>query len=497
MHILFPPGYSTEIFLLAAAVLLFLSVVVSKISDRLGIPALLLFLIIGMLTGSEGPGGIYFNDPWFTKSLGIIALIFILFAGGLETKFSDIRPILWRGIALSTIGVLVTAVLVGYFVVAVLHFSLLQGLLIGAIISATDTATVLTVLRSRNVSLKGKLRPLLELESGSNDPMAVFLTLGLIRFLTLQDYTWANFLVEFLLEASVGSLMGYLMGRVFLWAVNRLQLAYEGLYPVLTISLVILTYALTTLLHGNGFLAVYIAALVAGNHNFIHKKTLVRFHEGMAWLMQIIMFLTLGLLVIPSKIVPIIWTGLLISLFLMFVARPVSVFLCLFFSGLSINEKHMVSWVGLRGAVPIILATFPLIAGVPGADMIFNIVFFIVLTSILFQGTSIPLVSRLLKVNEPLKNKRPYPIEFELADTFNASLEEAIVPFNSAVAGKRIFELGIPPGCLVVLLGRDEKFFIPDGKTVLEAGDVLLILANTQDMRQLQKILSTPAHSDS
>ena len=258
---------------------------------------------------------------------------------------------------------------------------------------------------------------------------------------------------------------------------------------LVTISLIILTYSLTTILKGNGFLTVYLTALMLGSRDFLHKKTLVRFHEGIAWLMQIAMFLALGLLVFPSKFLPVIGSGLLISMFLVFFARPLSVFICLLFSKMGLNEKVLLSWVGLRGAVPIILATFPLITGIPRADLIFNIVFFIVLTSILLQGTSVPFVSKVLSVETPLRNKRSYPIEFEKIEGIDADLEEVIVPYNSSVAGKKIFETGIPSSCLVVLICREEKFFIPNGASILESGDVLLVLANKQDIKSLQEIL--------
>lgn len=486
---MFTLNYSIETFLLIISALLLMSVVASKISDRLGVPALLLFLIVGMLAGSEGLGKIQFSDYGLAKFLGISALVLILFAGGIETKIKDIRPVLWQGAALSTAGVLLTTLIVGAFASQILNFSLLEGLLLGAIISSTDAATVLTILRSRNANLKPRVRALLELESGSNDPMAVFLTIGIIRLITVEDYTAISLVPQLFLEIGVGAIMAGLMSQVALFLINRLQLAYEGLYPVLTVALVILTYAGTTFLQGNGFLAVYLMALRLGNSDFLHKRTLVHFHEGLAWLMQIAMFLTLGLLVFPSKITPVIWSGLLISVFLMLVARPLSVFLCLPFGGISFREKVFVSWVGLRGAVPIILALFPLLAGVPNAELIFNIVFFIVLTSILLQGTSVPLVSRLLKVDSPFVNKRLYPIAFEPAGDINASLEEIIIPFSSWVIGKKIFEIGLPMECLVVLLCRDEKYSIPGGTTILEAGDILLVLANKDNIRELESVL--------
>jgi len=350
---------------------------------------------------------------------------------------------------------------------------------------------VFSILRSKNVSLRGKVRPLLEMESGSNDPMAVLLTVGCIRLMVEDNFQLQHLIPVFLWEIAIGAVMGVLMGRFMTIVINKVQLSHEGLYSALTISLVALTYSLTAVLKGNGFLAVYLAAVILGNSKFIHKTPIMRFHEGLAWLMQIIMFLTLGLLVYPSKLVAIAVPGLIISLALMFVARPLSVMACLMFTRFKWPERHMISWVGLRGAVPIILATFPLIAHVPNAEVIFNIVFFIVITSVLLQGTSIPLIAKFLKVDAPFRTQRVSPISLEFTDGIDANLEEVIVPYNSAVMGKKLFELGLPEGCLIVLICRNDKFFIPKGTTVVEAGDVLMVLGTTGDIRRLQKVLTS------
>src|SRR5512134_2919727 len=383
-----------EYFLLAAAGLLLLSVLASKAFGRMGIPALLLFLGIGMLAGSDGPGGIHFDNPWLAQSLGVVALTFILFAGGMDTEWASVRRVLGIGISLSTVGVAVTAGLVGWFATAALNMSWFEGLLIGAIVSSTDAAAVFAVMRSRYVGLRSPLKPLLELESGSNDPMAVFLTIGLISLITGQSDSPLDLVPMFIRQMVLGATIGYGIGKLMVLLINRLRLEYEGLYPVLTLSLVLLTYSGSAWLGGNGFLAVYIAGLMMGNSQFVHKRSLTRFHDGLAWLMQITMFLALGLQVFPTQLVPIAGTGLFLALFLMVFARPVAVFVTLAFASLTIKEKAMVAWVGLRGAVPIILATFPLLAGIPQATTIFNLVFFIVLTSVLLQGTSIPLVAR-------------------------------------------------------------------------------------------------------
>lgn len=393
---------SIEHILVGAAMLLLFSVLASKASDKLGIPALLIFLIVGMLAGSDGPGGIHFDDPYIAQFLGVVALSLILFAGGLDTNWASVRPVLWGGLALSTSGVLITALFVGWFAIAFLDFSLLEGLLLGAIISSTDAAAVFSVLRSQKVSLRGNLKPLLELESGSNDPMAVLLTIGFVRLLQNPSESIIVLIPMFIKQLLIGATMGYLSGRAMVYLINNLKLGYDGLYPVLSLSLVIITYGATSIVGGNGFLAVYMSGITMGNHNFIRKKSLIRFHDGIAWLMQISMFLVLGLLVFPSRLIHVIWEGLTVSIFLMFVARPAGVFLSTIPFKLSFKDRTMISWVGLRGAVPIILATFPLLAGIEKAEMLFNIVFFIVLTSALIQGTTIPLIAKWIGVDAPI-----------------------------------------------------------------------------------------------
>jgi cell volume regulation protein A len=483
---------ATEYVLLGASVLLLLSILASKASGRLGVPALLLFLVIGMLAGSDGPGGIYFDDARLSQSLGVVALALILFAGGLDTDWNSIRPVFREGLALSTLGVLFTALLVGGFVTWVLPFSLLEGLLLGAIVSSTDAAAVFAVLRSRNVSLKGSLEPLLELESGSNDPMAVFLTIGLIRLLANPKASAAGLIPLFVLQMALGAALGYGIGKMTVHFVNRLRLEYEGLYPVLTLSLVVFTYGAATSLGGNGFLAVYLAGLVMGNSDFIHKRSLIRFHDGLAWLMQITMFLTLGLLVFPSRLIPIAGSGLLIAAFLMLIARPIGVFVSLAFTKRSLREKVMVSWVGLRGAAPIILATFPYLAGISKADTVFHLVFFIVLTSVLIQGTSIPLVARWLGVDAPATDRRQHPLEFVPAGSSRHDLVEIKIPPGSAAAGKQIVELGLPIGALAVLINRSGDYIVPSGGTVLAEGDTVLVLADKESLARARSILQSP-----
>lgn len=474
-----------EYILIGTSILLLISVLVSKISDRFGIPALLLFLILGMLAGSDGPGGIYFDDPALAQFVGVIALVLILFSGGLSTEWNQVRPVTKEGLLLSTLGVFITALVVGLFAGVLLGLSLVEGLLLGSIVSSTDAAAVFSVLRSKGISLKGKLKPLLELESGSNDPMAIFLTIGLIQLIAQPDLSPLNLIGLFIQQMLVGAVLGYGLGRAMLFLVNRLKLGYEGLYPVLTLSLVFLTFGLTDVIGGSGFLAVYLAGIVLGHHDFIHKRSLLRFHDGLAWIMQIAMFLTLGLLVFPSRLVPIIGIGLLVAGCLMFIARPVSVFIGLLPSALDWREKTFISWVGLRGAAPIILATFPLLARLEQADLIFNVIFFVVLTSVLLQGTSIPLVARWLGVDAPAIPKRVYPIEYTPMGGLKSELKELPIPFGSDIAGKAIVELRLPSDFLVILVARDNDFVLPSGGTVLQGGDTLLVLSDKESLEEV------------
>jgi potassium/hydrogen antiporter len=485
-----------EYLLLAASGLLLLSVIASKASGRMGVPALLLFLGIGMLAGSDGPGGIHFDDPWLAQSLGVVALTFILFAGGMDTVWSQVRPVLGPGLALSTFGVAITARLVGWFATAALQMSWAEGLLIGAIVSSTDAAAVFAVMRSRYVSLRGPLKPLLELESGSNDPMAVFLTLGLITLMTGASGSPLDLVPMFVRQMVLGAAIGYGTGKLMVLLVNRLRLEYEGLYPVLTLSLVLLTYSGSAWLGGNGFLAVYLAGLMMGNSDFLHKRSLMRFHDGLAWLMQIAMFLTLGLQVFPSHLMPIAWPGLFLALFLMVCARPLAVFVTLAFTRLTVKDKTMVAWVGLRGAVPIILATFPLLAGVPQAGLIFNLVFFIVLTSVLLQGTSIPLVARWLSVDEPLPPRIDTSPVWDAPSSLKSGLLEVGIPPSSPAVGKRLLDLGLPKPAYVVLISRKGRSFVPDGSTVIEAGDSLLVFADQPSAIRLRSMFDAGYRND-
>ncbi len=483
---------SFELLLVIAAGLLIMSVIASKFSDRFGIPTLVIFLAIGMLAGFDGPGGIYFDDPVLTQSLGALALVIILFSGGLDTLWKPVRSVMKEGFLLATLGVLITAGVVGLAAHWILNISLLEGMLLGAIVSSTDSAAVFSVLSSKGVRLRGKLKPLLELESGSNDPMAVFLTVGIIQLLLNPGKSAWELIPFFILQMSVGGFFGITAGKLLLFLINRLRLGYDGLYPVLVLGGVIFTYGATVLLGGSGFLAVYVLGVIMGREEFLHKRSLNRFYGGLAWLMQIIMFLTLGLLVFPSHMGPVLLPGLALAAILILAARPLSVFISMLPFKYSLREKTFISWVGLRGAVPIILGTYPRLAGLPGSDTIFNIVFFAVLASVLIQGTSIPYMARWLKVDERGEPPKPYPLEAVSEVGWKGSLRETTIPPGSWAVGKAIYQLGLPQNYLIILIARGEEFLITNGTIVIEAGDRLLALAEIENHLQVEASLRKP-----
>ena len=473
-------NYFIPLFFLGS-VLLILSIFATKSTQRFGVPTLLVFLTVGMLAGSDGPGGIYFDDPQLAQILGIIALNYILFSGGLETKWESIRPIFYQGLSLSTIGVVITATLTGFFAHYLLDFTIAEGLLLGAIVSSTDAAAVFTILRSRGVGLKHNLRPTLEFESGSNDPMAYFLTTSLLLLVQQPETSFLSLVGSFFLQMSLGGLLGYLLGKLMVKIINIINLEVEGLYPVLLMAFVFFTYSGTELLHGNGFLAVYVSAIVLGNASFIHKKSSIRFFDAIAWLMQIVMFLILGLLVFPSQLLPTMVSGLAIALFLILVARPFAVFIALAFSRQNFKDKVFVSWVGLRGAVPIIFATYPLLAGIEKAQIIFNLVFFISILSVTLQGTTLPKVARWLKLSVKEAIRRKYPMDLEWSNEDKTVLEQLTVTANSRAHHTSIVDLHFPKTGLIVMIKRGTKYITPNGSTILQAGDILTIMANSQE----------------
>lgn len=474
--------------LLFGSILIFAGVIASKVSFKTGIPVLIIFLGIGVLAGSEGLLGIPFNDPYLTRWIGTMALAIILFSGGLDTRMESVRTVKWQGLLLSTLGVVVSTATVGFLLYLFLGFTLLEGLLIGSIVSSTDAAAVFSILRSRKAGLKGNLRPLLELESGSNDPMAYFLTITFV-FLNLNPAEpGVSIAVIFLRQMLVGALAGAIMGKAMIFLINRVKLEYEGLYPVLSFALMFFTYSLTDFFQGNGFLAVYLAGLILGNNSFIHKKTVMKFYDGVAWMSQISMFIILGLLVFPSRVVPVMGTGLQVAAVLIFFARPLSVFISLAFSKFSIKQKIFISWVGLRGAVPIVFATIPMVYGVEESDLIFNLVFFVVLASVALQGTTITLAARFLGVEDKEAVPGDYPLEKEIVDQAKKDLFEVVIEPDCRSANKTIIDLDFPSTAFIILIKRNDQLITPNGGTELKPGDRLWIIAESE--KDFTKVLT-------
>lgn len=484
--------FTTENILLFGAVLTFVSILISKAGFRFGIPALLLFLVAGMLFGSDGLG-MQFNNVHLTQFIGNTALCVILFTGGLETKFKEIKPVLWPGLTLSTLGVMLTTALTGLFIYFLsaktpISFSLplVTCFLLAATMSSTDSAAVFNLLRGKGINLKNNLKPMLELESGSNDPMAYILTIVLIQVATdlsaaevASVGTWQviwNALKILLMQFGVGIAMGVAMGYLTVWFINRINLNNTPLYAIMLLSIVFFTYAITNILSGNGFLAVYLAGIIIGNHKIINRKQIFSFLDGLTWMMQIGMFLTLGLLVNPHELLEVAPMALLIGLFMIILGRPLSVFISLLpFRKITFRSRLFVSWVGLRGAVPIIFATYPVIAGIEGSEQIFNIVFFITLLSLIVQGSTISSAASMLHLNEPVSDE---------ADMFGievpeeaGNLAEITLTDDSLLHGDTLKDLQLPSGMLVMMIKREDKFLVPNGKVKLQSGDRLLIIS--------------------
>ncbi len=482
-----------ENILLVGSLLLFISIVAGKTSYRFGVPTLLLFLAIGMLAGSEGVGGIHFDDPKVAQFIGIVSLNFILFSGGLSTNWTAVRPILREGIMLSTVGVLLTAVSLGYFVWLVTDFTIYESMLLGSIVSSTDAAAVFSILRSKNLTLRKNLRPTLELESGSNDPMAYVLTIAFLTLVIHQDQSIGSIVPMFLQQMILGGVFGFAFGKLSKKLINRIKLGFEGLYPILVIALMFIIFSTTDFFGGNGFLAIYISAVYLGNQDLIHKNTILQMYDGLAWLMQIVLFLTLGLLVFPSHIGPIIGIGIVISLFLIVVARPLSVLISLMFFKMKFRRRIYISWVGLRGAVPIVFATYPLLAGIDKADMIFNIVFFISVTSVLIQGTTLTIVAKWLKVGSP-EEVQPYTdIEQWQPDIPKSAIKEIVILADFYAVNKKIVDLKFPKNALITMIIRNNEYLTPTGFTVIEANDTLVVISDSQkDLTKAKNCLRQP-----
>ena len=485
---------------LVTGLLLFLSLVAGALSEKIKVPALILFLGIGMVAGVDGPGGLNFSDANAANNVGTFALAFILFSGGFQTKWSDIKPIVTQGVVLSTLGVLLTAVVMAVPIAFLPMFSYKDAFLLGAIVSSTDAAAVFSILKTQKVGVKGAIRPLLEFESGSNDPMAVFLTITAMTWLTSPDVPLDELAVKFVVQMTAGGAMGYIMGRFACWAIQRLHVENEALYPVWGISIVMATFGITESVYGNGYLAVYVCGIVMGGGDFLYKFSLQRFHEGFAWLMQIIMFLVLGLLVTPTEVadMSVMSMGFLISFCLMFVARPVAVFVGMIFSRFNWREKLFVSWTGLRGAVPIILATYPLTAGHPQARYMFNVIFFVVLTSVMLQGKTLAWFAKFLGIDAEVREAKTWTLNFDITPASGTDeTREVDLPYDAAVIGMAVKDLRFPDGVTILLINRGDKYLIPKGGTVLERDDTLLIFGDRAKLPGVVRKLSQPAENDS
>lgn len=487
-----------DFFILIASVLLFFSLIAGKTGYKYGVPTLLLFLFIGIISGSGG-FGIEFSSPSITQYIGVLALNIILFSGGMDTRISEIKPIYREGIVLATIGVLLTALITGFFVYwltnSVLHsvtFSLLESMLLAGVMSSTDSASVFSILRSKNLSMKQNLRPLLELESGSNDPMAYMITIVMIQLLSAPEISGWLVVVQFLQQLLFGAGAGYLLGKFAVKLINGINLDNDALYSVLMLTIMFFIYGLTTQLGGNGYLAVYLGGLIIGNHKVVHRRSTTKFFDGITWLMQIIMFLTLGLLVEPRELLPVAGIGIIVGLFMILVSRPLSVFLSLLpFKNLTFNARLFTSWVGLRGAVPIIFATYPMVNDVPQAKMIFNIVFFITILSLMVQGTTVSLLANWLNLSKILPS-RPKLKEFdvEFSDDIKSATCEITVNKEMLKQGHNLLNINLPEHTLVVMVKRDNRYFIPRGNTHLEEGDSLLVITDNEEaMRETYRQL--------
>lgn len=479
--------FTAENILLIGAILIFSSILISKTGYRFGIPTLLLFLLVGMGFGSDGLG-LQFNSASEAQFIGMIALSIILFTGGMDTKIRDIRPVMAQGILLSTVGVLITTLLTGGFIYFLSIYTstqiampLLTCLLLAATMSSTDSASVFNLLRSQKMNLKENLRPMLELESGSNDPMAYMLTIALIQVITSGSdlhigVIGQNLLIQFFF----GGVIGFALGQFAIWLINKIGLSNSSLYPILLLSLVFITFTVTDLLKGNGYLAVYITGVVVGNARLAYRKEINTFMNGLTWLFQIVMFLSLGLLVNPHEMLEVAPVALLIGLFMIVVARPISVFACLLpFRKMTNHARWFVAWVGLRGAVPIIFATYPVVAEIPGSNQIFNIVFFITLLSLIFQGMTIASGARVLHLDLP-EEKEGNEFGVELPDEIDSQLMDQTLTAEMLENGNRLVDMDIPRGTLVMLVKRGNEFIIPNGQVELQVGDKLLYISENR-----------------
>lgn len=476
---------SGENFVLVGALLLFVAVLAGKVAYRFGAPALLLFLGVGMLFGWDF---ISYRSADMTQFLGMIALCVILFTGGMDTSFEEIRPVIGPGIVLATAGVIVTAFILAGFVWLIapwigVEMPFALALLLASTMSSTDSASVFSILRSKKTGLKQHLRPLLELESGSNDPMAYMLTVLLIGTLSSgSSHTgFGASLLFFLVQMVVGALSGYLIGRLAVWTINRIGLVNHSLYSVLLLAFIFFSFAFTDLIRGNGYLAVYLSGLVVGNHKIAQKRTLTVFFDGFTWLMQIIMFLTLGLFVNSNELLQpeVLLLGGAVGVFMIFVARPVTVFACLApFRRFTTRARLYISWVGLRGAVPILFAIYPLMDHIEHAELLFNVVFLSTIISLVVQGTTVSGMANLLGLAYEEKESA---FNVNMHEDMKSALTEVEVNETMLEGGHTLKDITLPENTLVMMVCRNGEYFVPQGKTELQVGDKLLVITDRSE----------------
>lgn len=469
--------------------LIIFSILSSKLFFRFGFPILLIFLTFGMFAGSDGPGGLEFNDYSLAQSIGIFALIYILFLGGLESEWDSLKDFLSAGIKLSLLGTVLTAGILGFLIHLIFPvLGFLESFLLGSIVSATDAASVFNIFKTGSTNLPTNIKKIIEFESGSNDAVGVLLTTIFVNLiLSGTDFDGLSFVRFFTLQVFVGLMMGFSFGMAILYLMNTVKLGYDGLYLVFITASVPFVYATTSIFLGNGFLAVYIAGIIVGRNKFIHKKSIFRFLNGYVWILQIGMFLCFGLLVYPSKLTNIWVPGLMIGVLLILVARPIAVFISLWKEPLNFKEKVFISWVGLRGASPIILATFPIAQGLVWGELLFHVVFFVVLVSLLIQGSTIQKVAGWLGISEE-ENKRIFqPTDFDNIEFPGMTLQELIVPYNAQVIDRALFEIKLPTESHILLVARGDIFLIPSGNTQIKGGDVIWILAKDEVMPEIGK----------
>jgi potassium/hydrogen antiporter len=479
----------TDTFVLLTAILFITGILTTKFSSRIGVPALVLFMVVGMVMGSDILGIIYFDNASTAQLIGVFALIIILFEGGLQTKWSTLRPVILPSLSLATIGVILTSGIVALAAKMILDLGWLEAILFGAIVGSTDAAAVFAVLKGQNIN--ERVGRTLEAESGSNDPMAVFLTVAMIELITMPDANALTLVGSFFVQMGVALIVGFLFGKLAVAALNRINLDSSGLYPIFAIAFALLTYGITAFLNGSSLLAVYVLAIIIGNAEIAYRHSIFRFSEGFAWMMQILMFVILGLLVFPSELFT--WTifskGILISAILMLIARPIAVFASTIKMNYTNKELLFLSWAGLKGAVPIVLATFPMLAHIENSQLIFNVVFFVVMTSCLIQGTTITYLAEKLGLTGPQKTTPMHSLELISLGKADAEMIEYEIETDSAIVGKSLQDIPFPDGSLVNAIIREDQLITPTGNTIIHAGDFLYILTSRKSKNQLKQLL--------